>query len=52
MRFSFNYDHNIMTTLEKQGSGWGLGRYLRRMASSNHRIIAFDGERVTFRWRD
>jgi hypothetical protein len=29
-----------------------LGRYTHRMAISNHRIIAFDGERVSFRWRD
>jgi hypothetical protein len=29
-----------------------LGRYTRRMAISNHRLIAFDGEHVSFRWRD
>jgi len=29
-----------------------LGRYTHRMAISNHRIIAFDGEHVSFRWRD
>ena len=29
-----------------------LGRYTHRIAISNHRILAFDGERVTFRWRD
>jgi len=29
-----------------------LGRYTHRVAISNHRIVAFDGERVTFRWRD
>jgi Putative transposase/Transposase zinc-binding domain len=29
-----------------------LGRYTHRMAISNHRLIAFDGERVSFRWRD
>ena len=29
-----------------------LGRYTHRMAISNHRITAFDGERVTFLWRD
>jgi hypothetical protein len=29
-----------------------LGRYTHRVAISNHRLIAFDGERVTFRWRD
>jgi hypothetical protein len=29
-----------------------LGRYTHRMAISNHRITAFDGERVSFRWRD
>jgi hypothetical protein len=29
-----------------------LGRYTHRIAISNHRIVAFDGERVTFRWRD
>jgi hypothetical protein len=29
-----------------------LGRYTHRMAISNHRITAFDGEQVHFRWRD
>jgi hypothetical protein len=29
-----------------------LGRYTHRMAISNHRITAFDGNRVSFRWRD
>jgi hypothetical protein len=29
-----------------------LGRYTHRMAISNHRITAFDGERVSIRWRD
>jgi hypothetical protein len=29
-----------------------LGRYTHRMAISNHRITAFDGERASFRWRD
>jgi hypothetical protein len=29
-----------------------LGRYTHRVAISNHRLIAFDGNRVTFRWRD
>jgi len=29
-----------------------LGRYTHRVAISNHRLQAFDGERVTFRWRD
>lgn len=29
-----------------------LGRYTHRMAISNHRITAFDGERVSFCWRD
>jgi hypothetical protein len=29
-----------------------FGRYTHRMAISNHRITAFDGERVSFRWRD
>jgi DNA-directed RNA polymerase subunit RPC12/RpoP len=29
-----------------------LGRYTHRVAISNHRIAAFDGERVTFRYRD
>ncbi|MGO9518156.1 MAG: IS91 family transposase [Candidatus Korobacteraceae bacterium] len=29
-----------------------LGRYTHRMAISNHRITAFDGEEVSFRWRD
>lgn len=29
-----------------------LGRYTHRMAISNHRITAFDGQRVSFLWRD
>jgi hypothetical protein len=29
-----------------------LGRYTHRVAVSNHRLIAFDGERVTFHWKD
>jgi hypothetical protein len=29
-----------------------LGRYTHRMAISNHRITTFDGNRVSFRWRD
>ena len=29
-----------------------IGRYTHRMAISNHRLTAFDGERVSFRWRD
>ena len=29
-----------------------LGRYTRRIAISNHRLLAFDGERVTFRHKD
>jgi hypothetical protein len=29
-----------------------LGRYTHRVAISNHRLISFDGESVTFRWRD
>jgi hypothetical protein len=29
-----------------------LGRYTHRVAISNHRLIAFDGERVTCRWKD
>ena len=29
-----------------------LGRYTHRMAISNHRFTAFDGNRVSFRWRD
>jgi len=29
-----------------------LGRYTHRMAISNHRLTAFDGERVSFPWRD
>jgi predicted RNA-binding Zn-ribbon protein involved in translation (DUF1610 family) len=29
-----------------------LGRYTHRIAISNHRLLAFDGERVTFRWKD
>jgi hypothetical protein len=29
-----------------------LGRYTNRVAISNHRLLAFDGERVTFRYKD
>jgi putative transposase len=29
-----------------------LGRYTHRVAIRNHRFIAFDGERVTFQWKD
>ena len=29
-----------------------LGRYTHRVAISNHRLMAFDGERVTLRWKD
>lgn len=29
-----------------------LGRYTHRVAISNHRLVAFDGDAVTFRWRD
>jgi hypothetical protein len=29
-----------------------LGRYTHRVAISNHRLTAFDGERLTFRWKD
>ena len=29
-----------------------LGRYTHRVAISNHRLLAFDGNSVTFRWRD
>jgi hypothetical protein len=29
-----------------------LGRYTHRVAISNHRLLAFDGECVTFRWKD
>jgi len=29
-----------------------LGRYTHRVAISNHRLIAFDGDRVTFYWKD
>ncbi len=29
-----------------------LGRYTHRMAISNHRLVAFDGQRVSFLWRD
>jgi predicted RNA-binding Zn-ribbon protein involved in translation (DUF1610 family) len=29
-----------------------LGRYTHRVAISNHRLIAFDGERVSFQWKD
>jgi len=29
-----------------------LGRYTHRVAISNHRLLAFDGVQVTFRWKD
>ena len=29
-----------------------LGRYTHRVAISNHRLLAFDGEHVTFCWKD
>jgi hypothetical protein len=29
-----------------------LGRYTHRVAISNHRLLAFDGDDVTFRWKD
>jgi predicted RNA-binding Zn-ribbon protein involved in translation (DUF1610 family) len=29
-----------------------LGRYTHRVAISNHRLIAFDGDRVTFQWKN
>jgi len=29
-----------------------LGRYTHRVAISNHRLLAFDGEHVTFHWKD
>jgi predicted Zn-ribbon and HTH transcriptional regulator len=29
-----------------------LGRYTHRVAISNHRLLAFDQDRVTFRWKD
>jgi Putative transposase/Transposase zinc-binding domain len=29
-----------------------LGRYTHRVAISNHRLLGFNGEKVTFRWRD
>jgi len=29
-----------------------LGRYTHRVAISNHRLLTFDGERVTFHWKD
>jgi hypothetical protein len=29
-----------------------LGRYTHRVAISNHRLLAIDGDHVTFRWKD
>ena len=29
-----------------------LGRYTHRVAISNHRLLAFEADRVTFRWKD
>jgi len=28
------------------------GRYTHRVAISNHRLVAFENDRVSFRWRD
>jgi hypothetical protein len=29
-----------------------VGRYTHRVAISNHRLVSFHGEQVTFRWKD
>jgi hypothetical protein len=29
-----------------------LARYAHRVAITNHRLVAFDGDQVTFRWKD
>jgi Putative transposase/Transposase zinc-binding domain len=29
-----------------------IGRYTHRVAISNHRLLSFEGDQVTFRWRD
>ena len=29
-----------------------LSRYTHRIATADHRLVAFDGERVTFKWKD
>jgi len=29
-----------------------LGRYTHRVAISNHRLLSFDGDQVSFRWKD
>lgn len=29
-----------------------LGRYTHRVAITHHRLVAFDGQQVTFRWKD
>src|SRR5207253_1024274 len=29
-----------------------LGRYTHRVAISNHRLVAFDGDHITFQWKD
>src|SRR5947209_4323971 len=29
-----------------------LGRYTHRVAISNHRLVAHEGDQVTFRWKD
>jgi hypothetical protein len=29
-----------------------LDRYTRRVAITNHRLVAFDGDQVIFRWKD
>ena len=29
-----------------------LARYTHRVAISNHRLLAFENDRVTFRWKD
>ncbi len=45
LRYLGRYTHGFRST------GWSLLRK-HRVAISNHRLLAFDGERVTFRWKD
>jgi hypothetical protein len=49
--------HNWVVYAKQPFAGPGqiinyLGRYTHRIAISNHRLVAMDGENVSFRWRD
>ena len=59
LQHSFALAAQDMTGWSMPSPPWGtlrvlryLGRYTHRVAISNHRLLTFDGERVTFRWKD